>query len=505
MLAPFGTSALSAQAMTRTPRPPMRAFYAGGSDLPQADQGRAPLTLVRRAVEAMGGEAALRGLRSTTIEFQSSSFALGQEETPESPPRATVAFGRITTDWAGRRRLIAQELRPVTGVVARQRRVIAGGMGMTELNGQLNMDAPGAVAAAERAMQLQPERFLLSALDNPGGLRPLAVRRWRGELTDGLRYAIGPDTMTLWFDRPTGLLLTSEQVTDDPILGDRRTVTWYTRWQAAGAVKLPRQVDTEVNGRLLSHNVVTNAWTNQAMGDSLFLIPDSMAARANRGPATPPAISVTLNELAPGVWRAEGGTHHSLVVDQGATLVVVEAPQSRIRFGAVLDTLKSRFPSKRVGVVVMTHHHWDHSGGVRTALAAGIPVMASERNGAFVRGVGAARKTVLTDGLAPGRAVTVRGVGDSAAIGTGNPQVRLYRLPSAHAEGILAAYVPSARILFVSDVLSPPAQAGQAPAAAGSAELAAFARARRLVIDRVVGGHGGVAAWADVERAAGAP
>jgi cysteine desulfurase len=153
----------------------------------------------------------------------------------------------------------------------------------------------------------------------------------RGELTDGLRYGIGPDTMSLWFDRPTGLLLASERVTDDPILGDRRTVTWYTRWQAAGGIKLPRQADTEVNGRLLSHNVVTAATVNQDAADSLFMIPDSMAARANRGPATPPVVSVTLNELAPGVWRAEGGNHFSLVVDQGAGLAVVEAPIGRAR------------------------------------------------------------------------------------------------------------------------------------------------------------------------------
>ena len=462
---------------------------------------RAPRDLVRRAVDAMGGEQALRGLRSTMIDFQSASFGLGQEETPESPPRATLGFGRITTEWAGRRQLLSQELRAVSGAVILQRRVMAGGIGMTETNGQPGMMAPGAVAAVETGMRLAPERFLLSALDQPGGLRPLPARRWRGELTDGVRYAIGPDTMTLWFDRPTGLLLASERVMDDPILGDRRTVTWYTRWQAAGGIKLPRQVDTEVNGRLLSHNVVTAASVNQDAPDSLFMIPDSMAARANRGPATPPVVSVTLNELAPGVWRAEGGNHFSLVVDQGAGLAVVEAPIGRARFGAVLDTLRSRFPSKRVTTVVMTHHHWDHSGGIRTALAAGIPIVAHERNRAFVRRVAEARKTITPDALRTPGGVLVRGVADSVSVGTGTGRLVLYSLPSAHAEGILAAYLPSARLLFVSDVLSPPAQPGQTLAPAGSAELVAFVRARGIPVDRVVGGHGGVAAWADVEAA----
>jgi glyoxylase-like metal-dependent hydrolase (beta-lactamase superfamily II) len=75
--------------------------------------------------------------------------------------------------------------------------------------------------------------------------------------------------------------------------------------------------------------------------------------------------------------------------------------------------------------------------------------------------------------------------------------VQLFNLPSAHAEGILAAYVPSLRILFVSDVLTP----GPTLAPAGSREIVAMVRAKNIVVDRVVGGHGGIAAWADVVAA----
>ena len=78
----------------------------------------------------------------------------------------------------------------------------------------------------------------------------------------------------------------------------------------------------------------------------------------------------------------------------------------------------------------------------------------------------------------------------------------LYALPTAHAEGVLAAYLPGPRLLFASDVLSPPAAGGAPLAPAGSAELAAMVRARGIAVDRFVGGHGGIAAWADVERAA---
>ncbi len=485
-------------------------LLAGTGALPAAvpalAQGAAaqPARLVARAVDVIGGAEALRRLAVTTMEFNSASFGLGQEETPESPPRATLSWGRITTDWHGARRAVEQESRAVTGAVTRARQVVAGGRGMNETGASQAAMAPAAVAGVLRGIELQPHRMLLTALDNPSRLRPLRPRTFRGEVMDGVRLADGADTVSLWFDRPSGLLVVSEIVADDDITGDRQTLTWYTRWQpveGASGVRLPRQVDTEVTGRLLSHNVVTSYRMDTAVDPGLFAIPDSIAGRTApvTGPVPSPPVVVTLVELAPGVWRAEGGTHFSLVVEQGSRLVVVELPQSRARGTAVLDTLRARFPGRTVATVVNTHHHHDHAGGIRVALARGLPVATHARNAAFIRSIGTARKTARPDALsrAP-RAPVMRPVSDTLVLGTGDHRVVLLPVPSVHAEGILAAYLPGSRLLFVADVLTP----GPVLNPVGSAELVALVRARNLVVDRVVGAHGGIAPWADVERAA---
>lgn len=477
-----------------------RILLFGTLCLPSLLVAQSPREVVARAVNAMGGEAALRGLRNKTTDFYSASFQLGQEETPRSPPRATVSYGRIVTDYAGSRQLTTQEIRVLTGAVNRQRRIVAGGIGMTETNGVPAVDPPGAVAAAVRGMALQPERYLLTALDYPAGLSAIPARTFRGEVMTGVRYAIGADTMNLWFDRPTGLLVVNEFLTDDGVLGDRRTLTWYTRWQDASGVQLPRQVDTEVNGRILSHNVVGALTVNQALDEAGFAIPDSLAQRAQRGPAPAPVMMVTLAELAPGVWRVEGGSHHSLVVDQGTGLLVVEGPLGAARSNAVLDTLRSRFPGKRVTAVVATHHHWDHSGGLRAYMARGIPVIAHPRNLAFVREVGSVRKTVARDAISRGAAAPApRSSGDSLSLGTGASRVILFPIASDHVEGILAAWVPAAGLVFTSDILSP--APNQPLAKPGSAELVAFARERGLAPSKYAGGHGVVVDWSAVEAA----
>jgi glyoxylase-like metal-dependent hydrolase (beta-lactamase superfamily II) len=473
---------------------------------PRPSARPAPAALVSRALDAIGGAEAVRNMPGLTAEYYQTTLGLGQEETPTSPARATLTIGRQATDWSGARRATAAETRGPGGMVNRQRRVTVKGIGMLETGtGAQQADPPGVVANIERLMRTTPERILLAASEQPQSLTPLPAREWRGDMADGARYANGLDTLHLYFDRVSGLLLGVEQVTDDPILGDRSTATMYTRWQdAGGGVRLPRQVDIAVNDRFQTNIVFTSVAVG-AVADSLFVIPDSIAAKAQRRePGAPPPAPVTppvnLVELAPGVWRAEGGTHFSLVVEQPTQLVVVEAPQTSARIQSLLDTLRTRFPQKPVGVVVNTHHHWDHAGGVRGAMAAGLPVLTQRRNVTFLRGIGSARKTVAPDALSRRpRAVVVRAVDDSVTLGTGDSRVVIYRLPTTHAEGMLAAYVPAARLLFTSDVLTP----GPNLPALGSREIAALARSRGIAIERVVGGHGGIATWPEVEKAAG--
>jgi glyoxylase-like metal-dependent hydrolase (beta-lactamase superfamily II) len=462
---------------------------------------RTPAQLITRAVEALGGAGALDSLRNKTIEYNTVNFALGQEETPISPARATFVSGRTTYDYQSTKYLTMQEQRPVNGGVNRVRRLIVPRMSMAETNGTLAMDPAATPAALDRILSLEIDQVLRAALHHPAAATALRPRTLRDEIVDGIRLALGPDTVRIWFDRLTGLPVATETLIDDSVLGDRRTLTWYTRWQPAGPVRLPRQVDAEVNGRLLSHTVVTAATVNQALDQAQFTIPDSMQSRAPAYPPAPPSITVTMTNIAPGLWRAEGGSHHSLVVEQGQALLVVEGPQSAARANAVLDTLQRRFPGRRVSAVVMTHHHHDHSGGIRAFMARGIPVIAQNRNVAFARGIAAARKTVAPDRLTRGTpAPVVTAVGDSMAIGAGSSRVILYHLPTAHAEGVLAAWHPASGTVFTSDVLSP--AANQPPARTGSVEMAAFARARGITPARFAGGHGAVAEWSAIEAAA---
>ena len=446
----------------------------------------APRALVQRALDAMGGEAAARAVRSRQFDYATVNFGLGQEQWPEGPMSAAFSDFSDLWDYAGERRVMTQTLPGQP----RQRVIVTRDGGMVVRGDTTRLPASaGFMTGLPRQMrQLAPERLLLDALAPESKLSAIPRRSWRGRTLAGARYVGARDTLDLWFDTATGDLAATEATADDAVLGERRTLTAFTRWRrAAGepAVELPHQVDVFVNDRLVQSSTIRALRVNAPVDDAAFAVPDSIRAlsMANVRSASAP-LAVTLAELAPNVYHVTGGTHHSLAVVQDDGIVLVEAPQSDQRVRAVLDTLRARFPGKRVKLAVATHHHSDHIGGVRAAFAAGLPVMVQRQSAAYLRRVGAAPTYAARDAA---RRV-VQDVADSATVGRGDQRVQLIAVPSSHADGMLVAYLPASRILFASDI------------APGNPffqrELIQAVRDRGIEVDRLAPGHGAVTPWA---------
>src|SRR5438034_10548799 len=89
--------------------------------------------------------------------------------------------------------------------------------------------------------------------------------------------------------------------------------------------------------------------------------------------------------LTDGVFYIRGATHHSAAVEFADHVVVVEGPLNEQRSLAVIAEVKKLVPNKPIRYLVNTHHHFDHSGGLRTYVDQGVTIITHAINKPFYR------------------------------------------------------------------------------------------------------------------------
>lgn len=337
-----------------------------------------------------------------------------------------------------------------------------------------------------RQIRRVPAALLSAALDQPAEARYLGTRRHEERLHHLVAAKAAGVEATLWLDDALRLRRVV-RLTSDPLLGD-----------------ILEEAEITSDGIELRRNGVLAA---ELMLEGVEPVAAEIAAAAFEPPAgfeERPETSMSpprLEALAPRVWRVTnigGHDYAALVVERTEELLVVEAPLSAEAMREALALLAGRFPAKPVKTVVMTHHHFDHSGGLHAALAANAAIVTTPGNQAFVREIAAAPRT-----LRPGEPIAgrpeLRLAGREPLVFEGEgPTVEVHRLDeSGHAAEMLFAWLPEERILFQGDFFA------LREGAIEPARPQAIALLRRieelgLDVERLVGVHGAIGTLEDL-------
>src|SRR5438132_13984830 len=140
-------------------------------------------------------------------------------------------------------------------------------------------------------------------------------------------------------------------------------------------------------------------------------IPSRQPETRQAGPAQ--AAAVQWEKVADGVFYLRGGTHHSVAVEFADHVVVVEGPLNEQRSLAVIAEVNKLIANKPIRYLVNTHHHFDHSGGLRTYVDEGAIIVTHEVNKEFYEKAFSAQRTLNPDRLAQSRKkAVIETVGD---------------------------------------------------------------------------------------------
>ena len=122
--------------------------------------------LVRAAIEAMGGEAKLRKLKSIQFDGIGHNFAIEQSERPEGP--WIVAYSQVseTRDLVKNRvRIVNQNKHSQVPEWSGLNTIVADGVAAFERGGRFIPQSPNQVQLTKQSLALAPERILLTALE----------------------------------------------------------------------------------------------------------------------------------------------------------------------------------------------------------------------------------------------------------------------------------------------------------------------------------------------------
>jgi hypothetical protein len=302
------------------------------------------------------------------------------------------------------------------------------------------------------------------------------------------------DVLTLAVDSQTKFPASVSATTDQPNLGDVVIQTSFDDYEDAGGLKLPKHLKTSVDKWEQSNVQVSNNIVNGAAGD----LAASAALKAELAAPDDPPVDVTVEPVAKGIWLLAGaGNHHSIAFEFADHLTLFELPESEARAKAVIEKTHSLAFGKPLTEVIVSHHHFDHSGGLRTAVAEGLTIITQRGNAAFFKDLAARKHTIAPDELAKNptaQAIRIKTVDDELVLKDAAMELDLFHVKdNSHSDTLLMGWVPGEHILVQADLYdSGWLKFPWADNLRKNVEL------RKLAVGKDVPVHGNIESWADV-------
>src|SRR3989475_4577342 len=390
------------------------ALWLGGCSGPPALR-----KLAQDAVAAMGGAEKLQGVKTLTMKDGTGTRSrMGQmvhatdEESPgqlkDVVDTVDLANGRASLDYALQNGGFMQHRREILTSI-----IIAGAY---KFDKPIGIDIVGTrpiIATTPDGLfswgtQNSPEFLLrrnvvsiaLAAAESASDTQPAIDKELNGKMYKyGTAQTKSGEDLGLYFDPQTRLLAAYEVIDTESILGDVAAQYILSDYKTADGLKLPHHITVRKGGKDYSDVQFASIAVNDPATEQVFAIPDSAAEEADKAAAGDEYSPMKIVKVGNGVYHAVGYSHHTLIVEFPQWLALVDSPYTETQANVLFRAIQQQFPTKPVKFVAVSHHHYDHIGGVRTSAAMGPTILVEKGNEPVLRPLLEARHTHPQDEL----------------------------------------------------------------------------------------------------------
>lgn len=481
-----------------------QASSENAETLSERSQAAARATL-DRAVNAIGGAEALRAIEVVRLRLEGETWPRLQMPTPEPPFDGGTLRETLLLDLKGSRLLLEQHGNGA-GFENHDTIVIKSGQG-ANYNHRARTVTPIPAAQSSQQQFIQyyrrlPNLLLRQALERTNTLRSLGQETFEGKAHDVFTFVMA-DTqqVAVYVDSASGLVSKYELIFVDPLTGEDATEVLFGDYTNAGKLRVPQTwLNRQAGDTAARYRVQVEI--NPAVNDQSFEV--AAAGYAQVDPV-PEVLEEQVEKLAEGVFvinNIAAQNYNTLAIEFKDYVVAVEAPGSSDGADRVIERIKQAIPGKPIRYVVVTHHHSDHIGGLRSFIAEGATVVTTQENRKVVEMMAKAPQNdrLAKNPRAPQFMLIEKG---KRVLSDGSRRVELIDVgPNPHARQMMIAYLPRERIVFQGDLLFlPQNDAPLGPPQAGTSSFAKRMKELNLKVDRIASVHGRTATMEEFVRA----
>jgi glyoxylase-like metal-dependent hydrolase (beta-lactamase superfamily II) len=228
-------------------------------------------------------------------------------------------------------------------------------------------------------------------------------------------------------------------------LGKITYTTTFTAYAPFGGVKMPLGAKTTMDWRNTTfRSLFVDGYIVNGAIDSLAA-PDSV-----RNAALPAAEPLTVEKVADRIWRISSGT---TVVEFADHMTLFELYGNQALAKATLEIAKTIKPGKPITELIVSHHHFDHTGGIRVGIAEGLTVISQRNNEQILREMAGRKAQGLPDALPNGGKLKFIPVDEHLTLKDKEFSLDLYRVISNnHMADAIFAFDPKSKVMVEGDV-----------------------------------------------------